>query len=120
MKKEDIQFMMSTASGRAVMWRMLSFCGVYDQVSGTHDEMLLLEGKRRVGLQVMASIVEQCEDQFFIMMKEAKTKSKEIENEQEIRSREENRNYESGRDFNYGRHFGLDEEDRDESGELFI
>ena len=38
MKAEDIKYIMSTRNGRAVMSRMLSFCGIYDySTNGTTE-----------------------------------------------------------------------------------
>lgn len=115
MKKADLQFLASTKQGRAVLWELLCFCAVDTAIDGDYQQMLLLEGKRRVGLQLKGHLVKHCEDEFFIMMKESLYKNEESDNEQKRNETRRNEEYDSGEDFNYGRHFGLDERDeRDE------
>lgn len=73
----DIQNLMDTDSGRRFIWRMLTYCGVYRDLEGTHDDMMKQAGRRQVGLYLTGIITDTSEEQFFNMMREAKNKNKE-------------------------------------------
>lgn len=120
MKAEDIKYIMSTRNGRAVMSRMLSFCGIYDSIGGSHEEILLQEGKRRVGLQILAIISDHCEDQLFEMMKESKISLKESYNERQELDRAKQRNHSEGTEFDYATHFNVEGRHESEPNSIFI
>jgi hypothetical protein len=62
---------MATADGRLWMWRRLAACGVF-RSSWDPDaaRMSFNEGRRDVGLQLLADINRICPDQFGPMQKE--------------------------------------------------
>ena len=49
--KADVAQVMSTASGRAIIWEILSMCGIY--TDNATDANQGIEGKRSIGIQIL-------------------------------------------------------------------
>ena len=73
-KADELQWLMSDKKGRRFMWRLLAETGIYQQsyVGGDFAATAFREGRRSMGLQVLASIMEICPGRFNEMQKESK------------------------------------------------
>lgn len=73
-KVDELQWLMSDKKGRRFVWRLLGQLGVYRQsyVGGDFAATAFNEGRRSVGLEVLASITDHCPGRFNEMQKEAK------------------------------------------------
>lgn len=84
-RKEDFKTVMNTPEGRAVMWRLLEFCGVHSSsyhMNGDINKFLMLEGRRSIGLEVEAMFAEQGlngEEAMFKMTREAGKRQRKVE-----------------------------------------
>jgi hypothetical protein len=69
-EKEDMKKLLQTDFGRRVMWKYLEICGVFR--SSWHASALIHfnEGKRDVGLHMIADITDADPDGFIKMMKD--------------------------------------------------
>ena len=72
-KKElaELKSVLESKSGRALIWRYLSLCGVFQLSYTGNSETFFKEGKRDVGLKIMAEIMEASSDKYLLMQKEA-------------------------------------------------
>lgn len=68
----DIAWVLSNPSGRRMLWHYLSHCGIFKTSFTGSSETFYLEGKRSVGLKLLADITECNPDAYLQMMKEAK------------------------------------------------
>lgn len=74
----DLRELLSTPAGRRFFWRYLTYTGVY-QISFTgSSETFFREGRRDVGLKMLADITEADPDGFILLMQENR---KGVENE---------------------------------------
>lgn len=72
-RKNDIKVIMQTENGRRFLWRLLSQCGVYQDVNTeTESETHRRLGQRSIGLWTLQLISEVDDSKVFNMMKEAK------------------------------------------------
>ena len=72
-RRQDVEMMLSTKNGRRFLWRMLTHCGIYQDIhndDARETERLL--GRRSVGLWLMQVLGDIDQDKLFLMMKEAK------------------------------------------------
>jgi hypothetical protein len=69
---DDVLSIMNTKQGRRFIWRLLSFCKVFESSFTGNSTTFFNEGMRNVGLMLMADINESCADKYLRMMKEAK------------------------------------------------
>jgi hypothetical protein len=69
---EDIKWLMGHKQGRRIAWRLLSEAGVYRTTFTGNSTGFMLEGKRAIGLFLLAEINDHCLDQFVLMLKEQK------------------------------------------------
>lgn len=70
---KDIEAQLGTAQGRRFLNRMLSECGVYQATfSMDHAAMSFQEGKRNLGIKILADIMEVSPKKYMVMMLEAK------------------------------------------------
>lgn len=67
----DVQELLKTAAGRRYLWRMLGLAGVY-QSSFSSDAMQMArsEGRRELGLVVLADITDADPNAYTTMLKE--------------------------------------------------
>lgn len=81
-ERNDVEFALSTKSGRAFIWRILSLCGVYQDINTDNNQDTGRKlGQRSIGLLLMQIVGDVDQDKLFLMMKEAKLKQDEIEME---------------------------------------
>lgn len=69
---EDFKWLMSHKQGRRIVWRILEKAGVYRQTFTGNSETFFLEGKRSIGLFVLAEVHEVSADAYVQMLKENK------------------------------------------------
>lgn len=69
---DDIRQVLSTPSGRRFYWGLLGFCGVFESSFTGNSQTFFLEGKRQVGLKMLADLNEAQPDAYVTMMNEAK------------------------------------------------
>ena len=53
----DIKIVLSTDSGRSYIWKILSDCGIFKSSFTGSSETFFLEGKRSIGLNILADIM---------------------------------------------------------------
>lgn len=63
----DLKFILDSEQGRRFMWRVLSECGVFQTSFRTSSEIYYLEGRRSIGLKLLAEIMD-CDPQAYIKM----------------------------------------------------
>ena len=63
----DLKFILDSDQGRRFMWRVLSECGVFQTSFRTSSEIYYLEGRRSIGLKLLAEIMD-CDPQAYIKM----------------------------------------------------
>lgn len=76
----DIGTVLSNASGRRLIWRILEKCGTFSSVFHKDPAtMSYLSGQQDLGHFIMSEIVASDENLLFKLMKENKTKEKNDE-----------------------------------------
>lgn len=79
-KKLDIEFILNNKRGRSFLWRLLSDCGIYQDInSGDAMENERQLGRRSIGLLTLGRCSEVDEDRIFQMMKEGKMDALAVE-----------------------------------------
>ena len=70
---EDIKWLLAHRPGRRIAWALLGDAGVF-QSSFNHSGSVMAfnEGRRNLGLQMLAKIMEHAPDAFLTMQREAK------------------------------------------------
>lgn len=68
---DDIRGVLSTKPGRRFYWSLLTECGVFKTSFVTNATIYYLEGKRAVGLKLMADLMEASPESYLLMTKEA-------------------------------------------------
>lgn len=72
---EDIQWLMADKRGRRIMWRLLAEAGIYrTSFNNSGSVTAFNEGKRQIGLVLIAEINDHAANQFLVMLKEHKDK----------------------------------------------
>lgn len=69
---EDLRFLLSTIQGRRFVWRQLSECGVFKSSFTGNSTTFFNEGRRDVGLKLMADVMESKPEAYLQMAQEAK------------------------------------------------
>lgn len=67
---EDFKWLMAHRSGRRIVWRWLSEAGVYRTSFTGNSSTFFNEGKRNMGLMLIAEIHELTPDAYGLMLKE--------------------------------------------------
>ena len=62
---------LATREGRAYMWHLMTYCGVFETLEGPSGIMQNLAGKQGVGHFLMKEIIEADESAYLQMQKEA-------------------------------------------------
>ena len=77
-RANDLKAVMDTPQGRAVLWRVLAYCGVFQSsfVAGQSDTTAFKEGQRNVGLKLLAQLQEHCPEQYRKAETEARQEDK--------------------------------------------
>lgn len=69
-EEADTKWLMGTEAGRRVVWELLEFAGVF-RTSPTMDNWTFFhEGRRGVGLMLLARVHAHSPDEYALMMKE--------------------------------------------------
>lgn len=69
----ELRAVLKTREGRKLLWRYLGICGVYEQsFNGNGSWTFFNEGRRSVGLMILAEITKASPEAFLEMMKEEK------------------------------------------------
>lgn len=66
----DMRSLLATIEGRRFLWRLMEKCGVYRESFTGSSETFFLEGKRSIGLFVIAEIIDAEPDAYLLMIKE--------------------------------------------------
>lgn len=70
---QDVAFILSDKRGRRFFWRYLSSCGVFTSSADNSGSWTYFnEGKRAVGLQLLADLDAASPDSYAVMLKESK------------------------------------------------
>lgn len=67
---DDFRWLMSHKQGRRIVWRILEQAGVYRQTFTGNSESFFLEGKRNMGLFVLAESMDAGLEAHMLMLKE--------------------------------------------------
>ena len=71
--QSDIRALMKLAAGRRVVWRLLEYAGVWRSVFNPEPlRMAFAEGQRNLGLQLLGWVMDECPDEYELMMREAR------------------------------------------------
>lgn len=103
-ERYDIEWVMSSEMGRRFIWRVLSFCGVYQDIDPVDTSLALKQlGRRQVGLYLLGICSENSQDKVFTMMQEAHNASvtQELKDGKESRH-DDNDGHDGHDDFDYG------------------
>ena len=80
--RDAIEHVLSTNAGRRFLWRILSLCGVYQDINvDDPQEAARKLGQRSIGLLLMQIIGDADQEKLFTMMKEAKSREEDMHNE---------------------------------------
>ena len=74
---DDIRFVLSTRQGRRFIWRHLTNAGIFQSCFTGNSSTFFNEGRRDIGLKILAEVNASSPDSYILMMKE----SNEGENE---------------------------------------
>jgi hypothetical protein len=70
---DDVRTVLANPVGRRFLWRYLSLCGVFTESFSVNEMMTAYnEGRRNIGLKLLADIHESQPDAYLTMMQEAK------------------------------------------------
>lgn len=70
MAVEDFKWLMAHKQGRRLMWRWLDRCGVYRTSMTGNSHTFFNEGRRDIGLQFLADVMDLTPEGFALMLKE--------------------------------------------------
>ena len=79
----DIRAMLELREGRRFIWSRLEKCKVFASIWDPSAKIHFLEGRRDVGLQLMADVAEADETAFLVMMTEEQQQKKQERQERE-------------------------------------
>tara|TARA_R110001599_G_scaffold171353_1_gene362430 strand:+ start:444136 stop:444435 length:300 start_codon:yes stop_codon:yes gene_type:complete len=69
---DDIKQVLSTKQGRRHYWKLMCDCGVFRTSFTGNSTTFFNEGKRAIGLQLLADLMEADADKYLLMTQEAK------------------------------------------------
>jgi hypothetical protein len=67
----DVKFLLSTQQGRRYIWKHMSNAGIYNTSFTGNSTTFFNEGKRDIGLKMLAEVMEASPESYVQMMKEA-------------------------------------------------
>lgn len=70
----EMRSVLNTQAGRNLIWRYLDLCGVFKSSMSQSSQIYFNEGRRDVGLKLLADITEANEESLIQMMRENKEK----------------------------------------------
>lgn len=69
----DLQGLLSIPGGRRFLWEQLTRCRIYEQSAEMSGSWTYFnEGSRKIGLQLLADIIEADDEKYLLMMRESK------------------------------------------------
>lgn len=69
--RDDIRYLMGTRSGRRIAWNLLSRAGIFHtNLAAEPISMARQEGRRSIGLELMAMLMQACPEQYGKMANE--------------------------------------------------
>lgn len=68
---EELRQVLETRPGRAVIWRILSECGIYHEAPVQPDLAARFNGRRGIGIKILKDIFEANEEVYIMMMRES-------------------------------------------------
>lgn len=68
----DLKYVLSSRQGRRFIWRILSYCKLFESIWRPSAEIHKLAGMQEVGLFLTGEVVKVDDEAYFQMMKEAK------------------------------------------------
>jgi hypothetical protein len=69
----DVAMLLSTRPGRRFIWRYLETCGVFrTSFDNSGSVTAYNEGRREIGLRMLADVNEAAPDQYLVMLRESK------------------------------------------------
>jgi len=71
-EQADLKFVLASAQGRRILWKYLSVSGVYEQSFTGNSTTFFNEGRRSIGLLILADIMEANPESYLQMMMESK------------------------------------------------
>lgn len=88
LRNEDaFKFVMGNVQGRNFVWNLITYTGLYDDSFTGNSSTFYNEGKRAIGLRLIADLEEVCPAEFVLMWQEHLTqKKKDAEGDQAIRT----------------------------------
>lgn len=69
---DDIKFILSTRQGRSFVWRHMTNAGIFQSCFTGNSATFFNEGRREVGLKMLAEVNEASPDSYLQMMKESR------------------------------------------------
>ena len=69
---DDMKFILSTRQGRSFVWRHMTNAGIFQSCFTGNSATFFNEGRREVGLKLLAEVQEASPESYLQMMKEAK------------------------------------------------
>lgn len=85
-EQDDLRMVLSTESGRRFMWRLISYCGVFESRWDGSSRIHMTEGQRVVGLHLMDEILE-ADSSLMVMMQTEAIRRAENESLENLSSR---------------------------------
>lgn len=76
-EREELRQILETYGGRAYVWRLLEKCGVYKISMTGNSYTFFNEGKREVGLEVLAEVFDANPNVYTLMRQEAVERDKD-------------------------------------------
>lgn len=67
---EDLKWVMSDKRGRRFVWSQLEVAGIYRLSYTGDDRTIFNEGRRSVGLKLLAEVDQHCPNEYMEMLKE--------------------------------------------------
>lgn len=89
---QDLRAMLQLAEGRRFIWTRLEKCNVFRSTWDASAKIHFNEGRRDVGLELMADIAAADENAFLLMMTEAQQRASQEKREQEALNLKEGSN----------------------------
>lgn len=93
--EDEMNYILESPKGRAIIWRILEECGIYQDIPSHPQETFRLLGRRSVGLWLLAEVMAINEKSYPQMRIEAMGREKEIRNRALAAKKEEEENSEN-------------------------
>jgi hypothetical protein len=74
---EDVRKILDTEHGRRFLWKYMAECGIFQSIMRTDQWIYFLEGKRSVGLKMLAEVMTADKEKYLLMANEAEHRNKQ-------------------------------------------